>query len=373
MRFEGPIYIEASPLLTQSLAGIGRFAARLVEGLMRHCPVRLFNTIQGDQAKEMALSEDLPCGYDIAVEQDPSATADRDLGKWIKKLLRGRLLQHDMGLANKSAGLYTMLRPPERHFRRELCLIHDFTPLLMPWAHVPQTCDRFGRFFEGRAASCDQLIANSCSTRSDAGWLCGVPEKDVVLGYPGPTLCARMHAHPYPVARDRRIILVVSTLEPRKNGRFLVEWFLNTDVLDPDTELWWVGPNGWLFDVSPREVERSERGRNIKWLGVVSDSRLCELYQQAAFTIYPSLYEGFGFPVLDSLRHGTPVASSYHSSLKEFAGPGVYYFDPCDAGSLDAACTELKERCPDRLLRADLDRRFSWDQLARNIVELCAA
>src|SRR5262249_26877817 len=83
-----------------------------------------------------------------------------------------------------------------------------------------------------------------------------------------------------------------------------------------------------------------------RFLGMVPDARLCELYRRAAFTIYPSLYEGFGFPVLDALRHGTPVVSSFNSSLQEFAGPGGFYFDPCDPASLDAACRELLGQWP---------------------------
>jgi glycosyltransferase involved in cell wall biosynthesis len=104
---------------------------------------------------------------------------------------------------------------------------------------------------------------------------------------------------------------------------------------------------------------------------MVSDKRLCELYRQATFTIYPSLYEGFGFPVLDSLLHGAPVISSFNSSLQEFAGDGVFYFDACNSISLDAACSELIASLPLRIDRNDLHNRFSWDRLARKIISLC--
>jgi glycosyltransferase involved in cell wall biosynthesis len=84
------------------------------------------------------------------------------------------------------------------------------------------------------------------------------------------------------------------------------------------------------------------------------------------------LYEGFGFPVLDALRHGTPVVSSFHSSLQEFAGPGVFYFDPCEPDSLNAACREVLASWPLRFERNELDARFSWEALAKKIVALCA-
>src|SRR5262249_23529499 len=141
---------------------------------------------------------------------------------------------------------------------------------------------------------------------------------------------------PDPVERRRNVIVVVSTLEPRKNGPFLLDWFRRTDALPADMELWWVGPDGWLAGGALGGTDA--RGRTIRFLGMVPDRRLCALYRQATFTIYPSLYEGFGFPVLDSLLHETPVVCSFNSSLQEFAGCGVMFFDPTDRASLDAAC-----------------------------------
>jgi glycosyltransferase involved in cell wall biosynthesis len=178
------------------------------------------------------------------------------------------------------------------------------------------------------------------------------------------------------VARRDNVILVVGMLEPRKNGPFVLDWFADTRVLPPGTELWWAGPPGWLGG-RPGARRRWPPGRTVRFLGMVSDRRLCALYRRAAFTLYPSLYEGFGFPVLDSLRHGAPVLSSFHSSLREFAGPqgvqpGVFYFDPCDRASLDDACGELLAAGVARVGRADLGR-FSWDGLARTVLSLCAA
>ena len=69
---------------------------------------------------------------------------------------------------------------------------------------------------------------------------------------------------------------------------------------------------------------------------------MCAFYRRAAtFTIYPSFYEGFGFPVLDSLLHGAPVICGYNSSLQEFDCPGVHYFDATDGESLDEAVGEI--------------------------------
>ena len=139
--------------------------------------------------------------------------------------------------------------------------------------------------------------------------------------------------------------LMVSTLEPRKNANFVIDWFRSSELLPDGTELWWVGRIGW--PKSPRllqDLQRGHKGRRIRLLGVVSDQQLCELYQTVGWSVYPSLYEGFGFPVLDSLRHGVPVLSSCNSSLREFAHPGVHFFDPHDAATLDQAWTDVPGR-----------------------------
>jgi glycosyltransferase involved in cell wall biosynthesis len=364
-----PLYVEASPLLTKHMTGIGRFAARLIEALLRYHPVRLINTVLGDHARSMRLSNALRPGQEIAVDPD-TQPADHDVAVWARRLVLRRPHRHSSRQARRSPVLYTMLRPAERHFGYEMCLLHDFTPALMPGTHVPETREYFGQLFLRNAALCDKLVANSHSTRADAGWLSTIPRDRVIVSYPGPTLCLHEHAHEGAVTRRDEVILVVCTLEPRKNGGFLLNWFLQTEALPPGMELWWVGPQGWLFHPSTNRQRLTARGRRIKFLGVVPDSRLCELYRKATFTVYPSLYEGFGFPVLDSLRHGTPVVSGFNSSLQEFAGPGVFYFDACDAASLDAACRAVLTAR--QFQRHDLAERFSWDSMARQVLALCA-
>jgi glycosyltransferase involved in cell wall biosynthesis len=373
-----PIYIEVSPLLSKQLTGVGRLAARLVQALAPCVPVRLVTTMQRADVRRLGVATGLACGQEIAVPRADLPGADADLEAWVGRLLRLPPQPHDLAQASRSTILFTILRPAFRHFRRELCYLHDFTPLLLPWAHRPETREHFGAFFAQSSRLCDKLVANSRSTQADARWLCAVPPEDVVLGHPGPTVCVQAHAHLGPVPRLDHMALVVSTLEPRKNGPFLLDWFLNTTVLDARMELCWVGPTGWwapqewLNDLFRRGKRRAARGRRVRFLGMVSDRRLCQLYRQAKFTIYPSLYEGFGFPVLDSLLHETPVLSSFHSSLQEFAGSGVHYFDPHDPDSLDQACRELFEAPPAAIDHDGLRRRFSWDALAQTVLSLSA-
>ena len=370
---DGPLYVEVSPLLYPELAGIGRFVARLVEALGERVPLRLVTTVNGELAPRVKLAEALPHGWEISLSPaDLPASAGVDLESWAHSLLRRPIQPHDPDVARRSAGLFTWTRPDRRHFRRELSLLYDFTPVLLPWAHLPITREYFGDFFARTIAASDKAVAISHSTKSDAAWLSALPPHDVVVGYPGPSLCPRTHAAEAPAARDPDAILVVSTLEPRKNLEFLLNWFANTRVLRPGTRLWWVGPDGWMHRHAKAHQRLKMNGREVRFLGKVPDRQLCALYRRAALTIYPSLYEGFGFPVLEALLHGTPVLSSFNSSLQEFAGPGVFYFDPYDPDSLDAAYRDLRQTMPLNVDRGDLRERCSWDGLARTVLELCS-
>jgi hypothetical protein len=367
-----PLYVEVTPLLSRRLTGIGRFAARLLEALAVRTPLRLTTM----RTRSLNLSTALLAGREAVVNgEDLRRRADEDLARWVRRLLRLPQRPHDPRLAARCPGLYTMLRPPQRYFGRELAILYDFTSQLLPWTHQRDTCLDFGDFFTRTARNCDKLLAISHSTRANARWLCAAPLQDIVVGYPGPSMCVHAHAHSQPTARDANTILVVATHEPRKNGRFLLDWFFQTRVVPAGTRLLWAGSDGWLCTLGRRK-RITVAGRHVEFLGMVSDARLCELYQRATLTIYPSLYEGFGFPVLDALRHGTPVLCSYNSSLQEFDGLGARFFDPCEMASLDEAFSalweELRSGNYQPAEQVALDERFSWDRLADTVLALCA-
>lgn len=366
-----PLYVEISPLLSPQHTGISRFGARLIEALARRTTLRLMTTSRRRAPWFGGPRTSLVFGEDIEVARGALRRADGNLDRWIRDLWRRPRVRHDADRSRRSACLYLLFRPEVRHFSREVTVLHDLTPLLMPHVHEEWTCQTFGRFFARALPLSDAAIAVSESTKADASWLCPLAPAQIAVAHPGPSLCVDAHASRLAVERRRDLIVVVATREPRKNARLLLDWFFDADSVPAGAELCWVGPRGWLWDASELRSRRGGDGRRFRFAGTVSDASLCEIYRRAAFTIYPSLYEGFGFPVLDSLLHGAPVACSFNSSLKEFAGPGVYYFDPCDPASLETAVGELLAG-PAGFDRADLHRRCSWERAADTVMELCA-
>ncbi len=349
----GDVFFDANPLLDKHLTGIGRYAARLALALSKRRRVRFFAG-----RRELIT----PRGLDWS--------PDQDLGRWARRATSGR--RPDLAaIPDDALGVYCCLRPSERLFRYEASVLHDFTPQVVPATHTEATRGLFNGFCAVTMKSSDVALAVSHSTKADAAWLADFNPDRVVVAHSGPSLCVERCLHAARVPRRAEVGLVVSTLEPRKNPEFLLDWFTKSDALPDHAELWWVGRLGWLTSRKRlRKFECAHATRRVRFLGVVDDETLCRLYQAAGWAAYPSLYEGFGFPVVDALRHGAPVLTAYHSSLREFDRPGVSFFDPCDPSTLDEAWAQLQSTpLPDR---AALDRDFSWDRVASTLLRAFA-
>jgi glycosyltransferase involved in cell wall biosynthesis len=147
-------------------------------------------------------------------------------------------------------------------------------------------------------------------------------------------------------------VLAVGTLEPRKNLASLVEAARRNDV-----ELRVVGARGW------GGVELA--GNGVRWLGEVNDADLARLYRGAACLAYPSVYEGFGIPVLEAMACGTPVVTSRGTAMEEIADGAAVLVDPSDPAEL-AAGIERAAAERDSLVARGLERArsFRWDAVA---------
>jgi glycosyltransferase involved in cell wall biosynthesis len=349
------VFLDANPLSDRNLTGIGRYTARIALALARTGPIRFFS--QGDEVLA-------PEGLDWA--------QDQDLGAWARRVWRGRRRPLGTPPAN-SLAVYGCLRPEEHRFGTEVSILHDFTPQVVPYTHSEKTRGMFQGFYARTLLASDLALSVSHATKFDASWLCDFPQDRIVVAHSGPSLCVERHLHAGSVPRRPNVGLVVSTVEPRKNADFLLEWFRRTDVLPADTELWWAGRVGWLTSRRRLRQYQKLRGRRVRFLGVVDDAALCRLYQTAGWSIYPSLYEGFGFPVLDSLRHGTPVLTSYNSALREFEGiGGITYFDPCDAATLDEAFRSFLGSNPAAIPLDRIEAHYCWDRVAATLLGMPA-
>jgi glycosyltransferase involved in cell wall biosynthesis len=168
---------------------------------------------------------------------------------------------------------------------------------------------------------------------------------------------------------DQAFVLTTGTLEPRKNLQRLIEAFVGLPVeLRRQHLLVLVGPRGW----DEAEIVQHAEAEGVRLLGHVSDEDLGALYRLCTVFCYPSLYEGFGLPVLEAMQAGAPVITSNVSSLPEIGGDGARYVDPMNVGQIRDALAELltvegeRASLHERALRQA--SRFSWEQTAAAIV-----
>jgi len=227
--------------------------------------------------------------------------------------------------------------------------IHDLVPFRFPEWVTPRTREMHGEKYEHTATSCDLVFTNSEYTAADVVELLGVPPERIRVARPGllpgftPTGQRAELGAPY--------VLGVGTHEPRKNLQRLIEaWRL----LGGDLKLALAGGEGWG---DQPELAHSR----IRVLGFVPDARLPELYRGAEVFVYPSLFEGFGIPVLEAMACGTPVVASSHPSLDEACGDAAVRADPAEPEAIAAAIRDALGR-RDELVRRGLEHaaRFSW-------------
>jgi glycosyltransferase involved in cell wall biosynthesis len=175
--------------------------------------------------------------------------------------------------------------------------------------------------------------------------------------------------------RKQEFWLSVGTIEPRKNQRRLLEAYQilksRNRTLPP---LVLAGGNGWLMDDFGSFIQTLGLVDDVILTGYVSDIEMQWLLQNCFGLIYPSLFEGFGMPVLEALGLGSPVLCSNVTSLPEVAGKAALYFEPTDAANIAAEMSRLAsgEVSRDSLISAGYEqaKRFSWAHSAAQLREL---
>ena len=201
-------------------------------------------------------------------------------------------------------------------------------------------------------AAARRIIAVSEFTRRELVELLRVPDEKVRVVPNG----SDDEFTPEGPAADGEYVLAVGTLEPRKNLPRLVEAARRSGV-----ELRVVGARGW------GGVEVG--GNGVRWLGEVTDADLARLYRGARCVAYPSVYEGFGIPVLEAMACGAPVVTSRGTAMEEIADGAAVLVDPSDpaelAAGIERAAAERETLVPRGLERA---RAFRWDAVARATV-----
>ncbi len=256
-------------------------------------------------------------------------------------------------------GTNLLRRAPRR--AKLTATIHDLTCWIMPEVHTPGNVKADQEFADLILRRADGLIAVSENTRQDAIRLLGIAPHRIRTIHSG---IAKSYFDASPAWRSRPYALYVGTIEPRKNIDTLLDaWALLKPSIRGEFDLVVAGPRGWRSDQTIARLERE-----AVYLGYVPEADLPGLTAGATVFVYPSLYEGFGFPVAQAMAAGVPVLTSNNSCLPEITGDAAILINPMSASGIASALTRMLES---ESLLADLAargrmraERFRWEKCA---------
>ena len=261
----------------------------------------------------------------------------------------------------------------------QVITVHDLTFVRFPQT-LPTWKARYLRWITRRSVQrAARVIAVSESTRQDVLQWLGLPPERVVTVHNG------VEARFRPLPQDRvaawrrehglpeRFVLYLGTLQPRKNLELLVRAFARWREQAPpaarDVKLVLAGARGWYYDYLFALVERLGLREHVLFPGYVPADALPYWYNAATLFAYPSVYEGFGLPVLEAMACGTPVLAARASSLPEVVGDAGLLLPPKDVAAWADALGQLLDD-PDRRhhlsqTAQERARAFSWERTAR--------
>jgi glycosyltransferase involved in cell wall biosynthesis len=266
--------------------------------------------------------------------------------------------------------------------KRKVLTVHDLAFHFFPDAAMPSLHHYLNVVVPRSVRRADHILADSAHTARDLEQVWQVsPEKiSVVQGG-----VDHSHFHPH-ISKDKveqvrarygatgaPYILAVSRIEPRKNFVRLIQAFHQArQEAHLPHRLIIGGRKGWLYDEIFAKVKELGIEDTVHFCGFVAEDDLPALYAGADFFAYPSLYEGFGLPLIESLACGTPVLTGNNSCLPEAAGPGGIYVDALDISSIAQGIVKL---ATDETLRHSLAAQglqhaaqFTWERSADQLL-----
>jgi glycosyltransferase involved in cell wall biosynthesis len=342
------IVIDVTPL-SHPRTGIGNYMLGMLGGLAeaaggRHELVLFAPTGPRNVLRLRAALDAIP-GRRCLVITPPPSNVWRKL--WSRKQrMPVELLAGNLDVFHFSDWMY----PPQRAGLRTTT-IHDLLPLHHPEWIDPRTTALHVPKYWNAAETCDLIFANSRFTADDVERTLGFPREGIVVAHPG------VHQR-FQSQGPRRdfgwpYLFGAATLEPRKNLDTLLAAFALIREKRPDLRLVIAGPAGW----GGRTVE----GEGVHALGYVDDDELPALYRGAEAFAFPSLFEGFGIPILEAMASGTPAVVSSHPSMDEASGDAAVRVDPRNpeaiAAGIERALVQREALVPRALEHA---AQFTW-------------
>jgi glycosyltransferase involved in cell wall biosynthesis len=361
------IGIDYRPALSR-LTGVGRYVASLT-GALAGIDSENRYTLFSSSLRERASVDALPSNFELVDRRIPVSLLNalwHRVGQPSLDLLAGRSF-------DITHSPHPLILPSRRG--RAVVTIHD----LFFYRHAEATTAEIRRDYvplvKAHAARADAVLTGSRTTKEDLVRDLGVDEKKIELtpyGIDVESFRSRPEEEERIVARyelPSRYLLSVATLEPRKNLPRLVEAVAQLVGAGWDGILLLAGGSGVDEAAIDRVIDRHALGARVRKLGYVPSHHLPAIYRRDRALVSVSLWEGFGFPVLEAMACRIPVVASDIPTHREVAGDGATYVDPADPQRIASAIERVWD---DDAVRSPLIeegsrrlRLFSWDETAR--------
>jgi glycosyltransferase involved in cell wall biosynthesis len=368
------ILIDASQIPLEK-TGVGVYADNLIHAILETDPRNRYTIVIQDDEKTFA---DV-VQRNIRIVKYPARIFRKLLFRFILEQIFIPLLSLKLKIDVIHSLHYSF--PLVAFGRKRVVTIHDMTFFKYPQVHEPCKIFYFRFFILMAARLASRTIVDSESTHRDFIARTDANPETVTTVLPGrPPTFDRPSAAPQAVITRERFgicgdyILFVGTLEPRKNLFRLILAFARLVTEGIPVQLLALGKKGWGYDPVYRLIEDLGIGNRIVFTGYVDEDEKRHLMKHAKVFVYPSLYEGFGLPLLEALALGLPSVTSNVSSLPEVAGSAAILVDPND---IEAIYRAIRRVLTDEKLRGELSaaarkqaRRFSWRTAAKKTIEV---
>lgn len=337
--------------------------------------------------------------YLIYLPQKPTADLPKESGNWHYKIIGPRKMWTLFGLSLEF--LFKRSRPdvffsPTHYLpvffpKKSAISILDVSYIRFPELFKKPDLNKLTIWTKYSIKKARLLFTISKASKDDIIREYGISGDRVVITYPG---IKDMSNFKYQISNmdelrkkyniKKEYVLFVGTLQPRKNIARLIEAFSMivrgparsfppSSVTPHDLSLVIIGKKGWLYEeilASPKKFKIEDE---VKFLDSVTDEELPLFYKNALCFVLPSLYEGFGLPVLEAMKYGCPVIASNTSSLPEAGGDAAAYIDPMNVGDIakNLKAVVQNSELRDKMIKKGYEQveKFSWEKTAKETLK----